>query len=167
MIELIILAVVVAIVVILIRPGRSHPPITPLVIDCAGQFHATLAPQLNQALPLIEAVAQQLLPEVLPAGDSATLCFEIRDTGEVARGGIYLLGLTRRNGRMYFQAIEPRPLLPDTDRDTPYKVLQDYAAQVLVNIPSTSQSAELDERLAQAVRAIAALHGISARQLHG
>lgn len=166
MIELITLTVLVTIVIALIRPGTTPPLDNPLVIERAGQFHATLAPQLNLAQPLIEAIAGQLLNDCLLPGDSETLCFEIRDVDVAAHGQkLYLLGLTRRNGMLYFQAIGPRPQVPDTDRDTPYKVLQDYAAQVLVNIPSTPGDAELGVKLAQTVLAVAASRGISAKQL--
>lgn len=165
MIELITLTVLVTIVIALIRPGTTPPLDNPLVIERSGQFHMTLAPQLNLAQPLIEAIASQLLNDSL-LGDSETLCFEIRDADVAAHGQkFYLLGLTRRNGMLYFQAIGPRPQVPDTDRDTPYKVLLDYAAQVLVNIPSTPGDANLGVRLAQTVLAVAAARGINARQL--
>ncbi|WP_035382729.1 hypothetical protein [Ferriphaselus sp. R-1] len=166
MIELITLTILVTVVIALIRPGRTPPLDNPLVIERGGQFHSTLAPQLNLAQPLIEAIARRLLDDGLPPGDSETLCFEIRDAEVAAHGQkFYLLGLTRRNGMLYFQAIGPRPLVPDTDRDTPYKVLQDYAAQVLVNIPATPGDAELGVQLVQTVLAVAASRGISARQL--
>jgi len=166
MIELTILTIVFTIVVILIKPGRTPPLDNPLVIERGGQFHATLAPQLNLAQPLIEAITRELLDEGLPEGDSETLCFEICDADVIAHGyKFYLLGLTRRNGMLYFQAIAPRPQSPDTNRDTPYKILQDFAAQVLVNLPLASDNAALSEQLAQTALAVAASRGISAQQL--
>ena len=166
MIELALLAIIVTVVVILIKPGRTPPLDSPLVIEREGQFHATLAPQLKLAQPLIEAIAHQLLEQRFPEGDSETLCFEISDVDVVTHGHKrYLLGLTRRNGILYFQAISPRPLAPDTDRDTPYKILQDYAALVLVNIPATSIKPEVSDLLAKGVLSVAKSRGVTIERL--
>lgn len=166
MIELLTLSIVVAIVVTLIKPGRTPPLDNPLIIERVGQFHATLAPQLNLAQPLIEAISQGVHEEALPEGDSETLCFEVRDADVSAHGHkFYLLGLTRRNGVLYFQAIAPKPLTPDTNRDTPYKILQDFAAKVLVNIPARAPKSDLSQRLIATTLAVASARSIQARHL--
>ena len=61
MIELIILVILIALIVLAIRSGKSAALENPLIIERAGQYHITLAPQLNLAQSFIEAIAPRPL----------------------------------------------------------------------------------------------------------
>ncbi len=72
MIELIILVILITLVVLTIRSGKSVVLENPLIIERAGQYHITLAPQLNLALPFIEAIAKQIDTPRKASQNSAT-----------------------------------------------------------------------------------------------
>ncbi|MFA5825186.1 MAG: hypothetical protein WC825_04340 [Gallionellaceae bacterium] len=158
MIELTILTIVTLVVLSLLRPGKTPPLDNPLVIERPGQYHMTLAPQLNLAQPLIEDIAKRLTPTVDPAQNSATLCFEMRDKEVTAHGqAFYQLAITQRNGMLYFQAIASPAGYP---KDRAQAALE-FADRVLANIPRTGEpDASLNERIVSATRDAAQQRGI-------
>jgi hypothetical protein len=91
-----------------VRPGKTPPLNNPLVIERPGKYHALLAPNLNLAQPLVEAIAQRLMESPIYAGNSTTQFFEVQDSHVTAHGhASYLLAITKRNGMLYFQAAAP------------------------------------------------------------
>ena len=158
MIELIILTTVTLVALSLIRPGKTPPLDNPLIIERPGQYHMTLAPQINLAQPLIEDIVKRLRSSGDLANNSATLCFEVRDKEVTAHGkDFYLLATTQRNGMLYFQAIASQAGFPK-DR---INALLEFANAVLANIPGTSTPDEqLNERIVSATRDAAQQRGI-------
>lgn len=148
MIELIILTTVTLVALSLIRPGKTPPLDNPLIIERPGQYHMTLAPQLNLAQPLIEDIVKRLRASGDLANNSSTLCFEVRDKDVTAHGkDFYLLATTQRNGMLYFQAIASQAGFPKDRINT----LLEFANAVLANIPGTSApDKELNERIVAA-----------------
>ncbi len=165
MIELIILVILITLVVLAIRSGKSVVLENLLIIERAGQYHTTLAPQLNLALPFIEAIAKQLDTPREANQNSATQCFEVRDRQVTAhRHDLYLLAITLRNGKLYFQAITSHSLV--RDQDTPLKTLMEFANAVLARLPATGKSdTALDERIVAAADTAARQLGIGIKQL--
>ncbi len=163
MIELIILTTVTLVVLSLLRPGKTPPLDNPLIIERPGQYHMTLAPQLNLAQPLIEDIAQRFGTSSELAPNSATLCFEVRDKEVRAHEkDYYLLALTRRNGMLYVQAIAPQAGDPASRKTA----LLEFTHAVLVNIPPASEPDEqLNNLLASAVKDAALMRGISILRL--
>lgn len=141
MIELTLVTLALLFVVFVVKPGRTPPLANPMVINRLGQYHITLAPQLNLAQPLIESIAKQLGdPAKLPP-NSSTLCFEVRDEEVKAHGqDFYLLAITQRNGMLYFQASASQA----GDQQTRVGELRAFADTVLHGIPP---SCEADEQL--------------------
>ncbi len=164
MIELIILVILITLIVLTIRSGKVVLE-NPLIIERLGQYHATLAPQLNLAQALIEAIAQQLDTPREASQNSATQCFEVRDRQVTAhRHDFYLLAITLRNGMLYFQAITPRPLV--RDQDNHLKTLMEFANAVLARLPATGKyDTTLDERIVAAADTAARQLGIGIKQL--
>jgi hypothetical protein len=108
MIETLTLITLCMLYLIFFRPGKTPPLKKSLVIDRPGKYHALLAPNLNLAQPLVEAIAQRLLESSSDAGSSTTQFFEVQDTHVTAHGhAAYLLAITKRNGMLYFQATAP------------------------------------------------------------
>jgi hypothetical protein len=156
MIELTLVTLALLFVVFVVKPGRTPPLANPLVINRLGQYHITLAPQLNLAQPFVEDIAKLLgKPAELPQ-NSSTLCFEIYDPEAKAHGNnFYLLAITQRNGMLYFQvtnslASEPKQRVAN---------LLEFADKVLPNIPRSGELDEnLNERITLAVQEIAQKH---------
>ena len=165
LIELIILVILIALIVLAIRSGKSAALENPLIIERAGQYHATLAPQLNLAQALIEAIAKQFGAPGDASQNSATQCFEVRDQQATAHGhDFYLLAITLRNGMLYFQAIAPRPLV--RDRDSHSNTLMEFASAVLVHLPAASKhDAALDARVVAAAQEVARRRSINIKQI--
>ncbi len=108
MIELTLVTLALLFVVFVVKPGRTPPLANPMVINRLGQYHITLAPQLNLAQPLIEDIAKHLGNPAQLAANSSTLCFEVRDAEVTSHGkDFYLLAITQRNSMLYFQAAAP------------------------------------------------------------
>lgn len=141
MIEFFTLTVLTLIVVSLIRPGKTPPLDNPLIIERPGQYHMTLAPQLNLAQPIIEEIAKQIAHLDNAPTNFNTLCFEVRDKEVTAHGNdFYLLAITRCHGVIYFQALPPKSL----DRKAGEVELIQFASAVLVNIDRTAS--QLNEK---------------------
>jgi hypothetical protein len=163
MIELTILALVLLIVVFFVKPGRTPPLQDPLIIDRAGKYHITLAPQLNLAQAYIENIAQQLDKIGCSPLNSSTIYFEVRDSNVIAHGrDFYLLAITQRNGKLYFQAISSHAGFPQ-DR---LNELKEFAKAVLINITANGgDSEELNQLIVSAALDAAQAHGINISKL--
>lgn len=132
-VELIILAVVAAVVVMGMRYGKTAVLDTPIIIHQSG-YHITLAPQLGCAQAFIADIAKQFLETHQPQGDIPALYFEVRDPNVPVRGeNCYLLAAAFRGGMLYFQAIIPQPLLRDADSHL--KTLREFSGAVLAQLP--------------------------------
>lgn len=106
----------------------------PIIIQRPGQYHITLAPQLNRAQTFIEQIAKQF-SELSPGqGEFSTQYFEVHDSNVIAQGeSFYLLAISLRGGVLYFQAINPQPLLYDADSHL--KTVRKFSEAVLALHP--------------------------------
>jgi hypothetical protein len=131
MIELLLLSILTTLVVLTLRRGKPVILENPLVIHRVGKYHITLAPQLNVALRFVESIAQQYLIPANAATDAETQYFMVYDA-QVCTGQdkFYLLAVSLRKGILFFQAIQPQPLLYDSD--SYLKTVQTFAAAVLI-----------------------------------
>lgn len=164
-VELIILLVLAAVVVIGIRYGRTAAPESPVIIHQPGRYHITLAPQLTPAQAFIENIAEQFSAIHQPQGDIPTVYFEVHDPNLSAlREKFYLLAAAYRGGALYFQAINPQPLLRDADSHL--KTVRDFSAAVLVQIPLSESGDELGTaKLCAAVESAAQQNRVIAKIL--
>ena len=193
--ESLLLITLITLVVLTIRRARPVILENPVIIQRPGQYHITLAPQLNRAQTFIEQIAKQFtqlhppnghgsnatpdnetrharfpLPNPLPQageganeslrevfvkGDLPTQYFEVRDPKVFSQGeSSYLLAIALRGGVLYFQAVNPKPLLRDADSH--YKTLREFSESVLQHHPLSEPADELGaEKLRAAVDTIA------------
>lgn len=158
MIETLTIITLSVLFLIFFRPGKTPPLDNPLVIERPGQYHMTLAPQLNLAQPFIEIVAQQAGTPSDAAQYSKTQCFEVRDKQVTAHGHDgYLLAITQRNGIMYFQAASPL----SGDPNSRHKTISEFADMVLVRFPPTGKhNTALDEHIVAAAQEAAKLRSV-------
>jgi hypothetical protein len=163
MIELTLLTVVLLIVIFIVKPGRTPPLQNPLIIDRTGKYHITLAPQLNLAQPYIEDIAKQLDKIGNLPLNSATNYFEVRDSEVKAHGkNYYLLAVTQRNGKLYFQAISSHAGFAQ-DR---LNELQEFSKAVLINVPASGEvNEELNQIIVSATVDAGEARGISVSRL--
>lgn len=138
----------------------------PVIIQRPGQYHITLAPQLNRAQTFIEQIAKQFIQLHAPESDLLTQYFEVRDPKVFSQGeSSYLLAIALRGGLLYFQAVNPKPLLHDADSH--YKTLREFSGAVLQHHPLTEPADELwVEKLRDSVDAIAGQMKIAVNTLH-
>lgn len=165
MIETLTLITLSVLFLIFFRPGKTPPLNNPLIIERPGQHHMTLAPQLNLAQPLIEAISKEIRAQVQTQLDCITQCFEVRDKQVTAHGQeFYLLAITQRKGMLYFQAIAPRPLV--RDMNSHFNTLMEFAHAVLANVPAPdAYNADAGEQIAAATINAAQLHQIEIKRL--
>ncbi len=130
--ELILLVVLVALVMLAICRAPRGALDDPLVIHHPGKYHITLAPQLAHAQAFIENIVGGFSESCCQAGDIPTQYFEVHDAESPSQGQ-YLLAVAVRGGALYFQAIEPPPLLRDAD--SPLKTLREFSEAVLQQLP--------------------------------
>ena len=161
MLETLTLITLSVILLIIFRPGKTPPLNNPLVIERAGAYHITLAPQLNLAQPFIEAIAKELSHSPV-VGHSAPQYFEVDDAQAKAHGHkAYLLAVTRRNGMSYFQATAPHPENPDYLR-----TIKEFSGDVLARFePNGNHDPILDEAIFTAINTVAPPRSIVARHL--
>lgn len=149
---------------IFFRPGKTPALENPLVIERPGQYHLTLAPQLNLAQPFIEALIN--LPELSDreGANSATQFFEVRDKQVVAHGyDFYLLAITLRNGIVYCQAV--RPLSNEPADQLP--AISEFSHAVLARFPDDEAHAAIwDEKIVAAAQHTADLRKIQLKTRH-
>ena len=153
MIETLTLITLSVLFLIFFRPGKTPPLANQLTIERPGQYHITLAAQLNLAQPFIEDIARQLGTSGSTGQDSTTQCFEVRDKNVTAHGhDFYLLAITQRNGMLYFQAARPQ----SEDPSSQYKTISAFAASVLARVPpAASHNAGANERIVAATAIVA------------
>lgn len=153
--ETLLVLTLVTLVVLTIRRAKPVVLDNPVIIQRSGQYHITLAPQLNRAQTFIEQIAKQFTQLHSPESDLPTQYFEVRDPGVFAQGeSCYLLAISLRGGVLYFQAINPQPLLHDADSH--YKTLREFSGAVLQHHPLSEPADELwMEKLRGAIDTIA------------
>lgn len=163
--ELLLLITLVTLVVLTIRRARPVVLENPVIIQRPGQYHITLAPQLNRAQTFIEQIAKQFTQLHPPESDLPTQYFEVRDPKVFSRGqSSYLLAIALRGGVLYFQAINPQPLLRDADSH--YKTLREFSESVLQHHPLSEPADELGgEKLRVSVDTIAGQLKIAVKAL--
>ncbi|HET7832118.1 MAG TPA: hypothetical protein VFK88_04050 [Gallionella sp.] len=128
MLELLILAVIVAVVVLSLRP-RKPVLEEPLIVEQPGRYHITLAPRLSDARAYIENVAERFAATSTPGSDTPTLFYQVHPAQLPREQGAYLLAVALRGGVLYFQAITPQS--PQLDEAAQLKQLREYSAVVL------------------------------------
>lgn len=165
MIETITLITLSLLLVLYFRPGKIPPLNNPLVIERPGQYHVTLAPQLNLAQPFIEAIAKQIVTPVNTMQHSTTQCFEVHDVQVTAHGHKhYLLAVTLRSGMLHFQAIAPSP--QEICHDSQFNTLIAFADMAMANVPvNGSHDAMLDKLIVSAVKNVAQQNQIEVKSL--
>jgi hypothetical protein len=163
--ESLLLLTIITLIVLTIRRARPVILENPVIIQRPGQYHITLAPQLNRAQTFIEQIAKQYIQSHPPELDLPTQYFEVRDPKVFSRGqSSYLLAIALRGGMLYFQAVNPKP--KQHDADSHYKTLHEFSESVLQHHPfsgpAVQQGAEklhaiVDKIAAQLVIAVKAL----------
>ena len=153
--ESLLLLTIITLIVITIRRARPVILENPVTIQRPGQYHITLAPQLNRAQTFVEQIARQFIELHHPKGDMPTQYFEVRDPTVFSKGqNSYLLAISMRDGILYFQAVNPEPLKDDADSH--YKTLRAFAESVLQQHPLSGSVDESGaENLHATVEAIA------------
>ena len=150
MYEALLLAVLVVLVILAIRKPVLLD--SPLIIQRSGQYHLTLAPQLVHAKNFIELIAGKFAGSALHEGDVATQYFEVRESEDY-----YLLAVGFRAGILYFQAVNPQPLLKDADSH--YETVRSFSEQVMVQLAPLAENRDAAGSLRAAVE-------MAARQLN-
>ena len=153
--ETLLVLTLVTLVILTIRRARPVILDNPVIIQRPGQYHITLAPQLNRAQTFIEQIAQHFTQLHLPQRNLPTQYFEVRDPTVFSQGeNCYLLAIALREGMFYFQAINPQPVIHDADSH--YKTLREFSEAVLKQHPLSEPADELGgEKLRAGVDTIA------------
>lgn len=139
--ESLLLLTIVTLVILTIRRGKPVILDNPVIIERAGQYHITLAPQLNRAQNFIEQIVKQCAPSITRQSGITTQFFEVTDPKVFAQGkNFYLLAITVRGGVLYFQAINPQPLLHDADSHL--KTVREFSEAVMARHPLMGLSDE-------------------------
>lgn len=142
MIEFTTLVTLCVLYLVFFRPGKTPPLESPLVIERAGKYQLTLAPQLNLAQPYLEAIAARVGMAEEPLPDSATQYFEVQDSQVKAHGlNFYLLAITRRNGMLYFQAARPA----SRDEAGHLQTIREFSSAVLAKIAGSGDQQFADD----------------------
>ena len=140
--ESLLLITIITLVVLTIRRARPVILETPVIIQRPGQYQIILAPQLNRAQTFIEQIAKQFTQLHPPESDFPSQYFEVRDPKVFSQGeSSYLLAIALRGGVLYFQAVNPKPLLRDADSH--YKTLREFSESVLQHHPLSEPADEL------------------------
>lgn len=163
--ETLLLITVITLVVLTIRRARPVVLDNPVVIHRLGHYHIILAPQLNRAQTFVEQIAKPYILMHPPLEDIPTQYYEIRDPIVFAKGeSIYFLAITLRHGILYFQAVNPKPLLHDTDSHL--KTLHEVSETAMKQYPLTKPADELwAKKLRDTVETIAGQMKISVKEL--
>ncbi len=147
--ESLLVLTLVTLIVITIR--RAKPVIldNPVIIQRPGEYHITLAPQLNRAQTFIEQIARKFSQSRPPAGDLPAHYYEVRDPKVFSEGeSCYLLAISLRGGILYFQAINPKPLKKAAESH--YQTVHAFADIVMIKHPIIEAA---DEQTAERLRA--------------
>ena len=139
--ESLLLLTVITLIVITIRRARPVILENPVIIQRPGQYHITLAPQLNRAQTFVEQIAKQYIESNPSERDLPTQYFEVRDPKVFSKGhSCYLLAIAMRDGILYFQAVNPKP--KQDDADSHYKSLREFSESVLQQHPYSGPADE-------------------------
>jgi hypothetical protein len=154
--ESLLLLTIITLIVITIRRARPVILENPVNIHRPGQFHITLAPQLNRAQTFVEQIAKQFIQLHHPKGDLPTQYFEVRDPKVFSKGqNSYLLAVSLRGGELYFQAVNPKT--SKHEAESHYKTVHEFSESVLQHHPLAGSVDESStESLRAAVEATAA-----------
>jgi hypothetical protein len=134
LVELFILVILITLVVLVIRGGKSEALDKPLIIQSPGRYHITMAPQLERAQTFIEQIAGQFGQTSPLQGDIPGQYFAVHDPEVMAQeGNFYMLAVSYLGGLLYFQAINPQPLLRDSDSHL--KQVREFSEAVLALHP--------------------------------
>jgi hypothetical protein len=165
--ESLLLITIITLIVLTIRRARPVVLENPVNIQRPGQYHITLAPQLNRAQTFMEQIAKQFRQLHPQEKNLTTQYFEVRDPKVYSRGeSSYLLAISLRDGMLYFQAVNPKPLL--SNADSHYKTLREFSESVLQRHPLSGPVDELGaEKLQAAVDTIANQMKIAVNILQG
>ena len=166
MVELLLLTLVITVVVLSIRRGKPVVLDNPLVIRRPGQYHITLAPQLNRVQHFIEKISEHFFRSALPQGDIASHFFEVRDANIRIPGmDFYLMAAAYRGGELYFQAINPLPL--SRDADSRVRQIREFSEAALAYHPPDHSAASGEaDKLRGAVELTAQQLKISVKVLY-
>lgn len=135
MIELTLLTILTILVILTLRHVKPAVLDHPLVIQRVGQYHITLAPQLNGAQTFMEQIAKQFATHQPVIGECDTQFFSVQDPQLFAdKETFYLLAVSLRAGLLFFQVIAPQSLLRDSDSHL--ATIATFAAAVLVEQPA-------------------------------
>ena len=165
MVELLLLTLLVTLIVLSIRRGKPVGLDNPIIVQRPGQYHITLAPQLDRAQTFIEQISARFALSHPPQGELPSKFFEVRDHGVPAREGVsYLLAAAYRSGMLYFQAIDPQPVLRDAD--SYLRQIREFSGAVLALHP-LDHPADGDEaeKLRNAVETAAQQMNITVKML--
>ena len=125
------------------------------MIQRPGQYHITLAPQLNQAQSFIESIAKRFAELHSAARRFAHAVFRSARSQGVCEGRELLFAGSRIARRdLYFQAVNPNC---SKKRTATTRTLHEFSEAVLQNHPlSGSEDEQGAEKLCGAVEAVAA-----------
>ena len=165
LIELFLLMILITVVVLSIRCGKSGVLDKPVIVNRPGQYHITLAPQLERAQTFIEQIAARFALSDPPQADLPGQYFEVREPGAPAQGGsFYLLAAAYCDGLLYFQAINPQSLLRDSDSHV--KQIRGFSEAVLEMHPLQNLAAgEETDKLCSAVETAAQQMNVNVKVL--
>ncbi|MEQ1629267.1 MAG: hypothetical protein ABL873_02060 [Gallionella sp.] len=162
--ESLLLLTLITLVVLTIR--RSKPVVLdrPLVISRPGKYHITFAPQLNPAQSFIEAIATQA-GDASSLSDSEIFCYAVHDAKVATdKDKLYLMAVAARGGMLYFQAINPMPVL--SDKESHHRTMSEFALAVLAEQPlKDSADEQSGRRLREAVQSAAQERQIKVEEL--
>jgi hypothetical protein len=164
--ESLLLITLITLVVLTIRRARPVVLENPVIIQRPGEYHITLAPQLNRAQTFVEKIAAQFSQTHSLQGDFTSRYFEVRDPKVFAQGAdCYLLAVTLRDGMLYFQAANPGK--PQKDAASHLQTIREFSEKVLEQHPRTEPAeAKGTEQLDAAVETVAKQLQISVSPIH-
>ena len=164
LIELFILALVVTLVVLSMRP-KAVALDQPLIVHSPGRYHITLAPQLAYAQEFLRCIADESDNVRPPDGDIPGQFFTVDSSDQsVPAGRQFLLAASCIGGQLYLQAITPQPLLRDSD--SLLEQIRKFAEAVLaLHPPGRSAGTAATEKLIGMVRSAAQQSGMSVKSL--
>lgn len=139
--ESLLLITIITLIIITIRRAKPVVLENPVVIQRPGQYHITLAPQLNRAQTFVEQIAKQFAQSQSQSetGDIASKYYEVRDPKVFARGmDCYLLAVTFRDGLLYFQATSPAASSHDASRHL--EGIREFSESVLKQHPPSPKT---------------------------
>jgi hypothetical protein len=128
MYELLILALLVIVIVLALRPAG---PAAPLIVHSPGRYHLTLAPQLRNQQAFLERIADLYLLSHVPQGDLPGKYFRV-SAEETGRAAAYLLAIAQRKGTLYFQAIGTPH---GCDQAGQLEAIREFSGAVLAQLP--------------------------------